>query len=251
MSWGLVAVAGATLVGSVVNANSQKKAASQAASAQNASAQAGIDETARQFDIGTDEQRKRFDQLQALLSPYVNAGNGALTGQQDLLGLNGTGAQQGAINGIQGSPQFGALAQQGEDAILANASATGGLRGGNVQGALAQFRPQLLSQLIDQQYQRLGGLTSLGQNAAAFTGNSGVQTGQGIAGLGANAGTQIAGLLGQQGAAQAGAALADGRANTQMVNGVTGAFGNFVGGGGLGKLFGPGNGGPAVDNTLF
>ncbi|WP_449405980.1 hypothetical protein [Massilia phosphatilytica] len=37
------------------------------------------------------------------------------------------------------APRFQALQQQGNDAILANASATGGLRGGNVQGALGQF----------------------------------------------------------------------------------------------------------------
>lgn len=212
MSWGMVAVAGATLVGGVMNANATKKAANQAASAQSDSAQAGIDESRRQFDA-----------VQQILSPYVNAGNGAVTGQQDLLGLNGGGAQQTAINGIQGSPQFGALAKQGEDAILANASATGGLRGGNVQGALAQFRPALLSQLIDQQYQRLGGLSQLGQASAAGVGSAGLNTG-----------SQIAGLFGQQGAAQAGGALLNGRANAQMINGVAGAFGQVVGGGGGG-----------------
>ena len=57
------------------------------------------------------------------------------------------------------------MVQQGQDAILQNASAIGGLRGGNTQAALAQFRPALLSQLIAEQYNRLGGLSSLGQNA--------------------------------------------------------------------------------------
>lgn len=253
MSWGMIAVAGATLVSGVVGANKQEKAAEQAAAAQSGSAQLGIDETRRQFDVGVAEANQRFEQLQSLLKPYVTAGNGALGGQQDLLGLNGGAAQMGAVNGIQQSPQFAALAQQGEDAILANASATGGLRGGNVQASLAQFRPQLLSQLIDQQYQRLGGLTSLGQNSAAFTGNSGLQTGQGIAGLGANAGTQVANLLAQQGSAQAGAALASGRANGQMATTAGNAFGQFVGGGGLNSLFSSPTGvaSGTVDNTLF
>jgi hypothetical protein len=64
--------------------------------------------------------------------------------------------------------------------------ATGGLRGGNVQAALGQFQPQLLAQLIDQQYSRLGGLTSIGQNAAAGVGNAGMSTGNSITGCSAN-----------------------------------------------------------------
>lgn len=252
MPWG-IAAAGIGLVGSYMSSQSQKDAAETAANAQTNASQLGIDEQRREFDLGSQEQRDRFNQVQALLAPYANAGNGAISGQQDLLGLNGMGAQQGAINGIQGSPQFGALAKQGEDAILANASATGGLRGGNVQGALAQFRPQLLSQLIDQQYQRLGSVASLGQNAAAGTGNASLQTGQSIASLGASMGNNITGLLGQQGAAQAGAALADGRANSQFINGVSNSFGSLMGGGGLSGLFGPSTGAASghVDNTLF
>lgn len=207
MSVWMAGAAAVTVAGSVYSANKSSKAAKSAAASQAESAEQGID-----------EQRRQFDALQKLLEPYVQAGNGALAGQQDLLGLNGNGAQRAAIDGIQNSAQFGALAQQGEEAILANASATGGLRGGNTQGALAQFRPQLLSQLLDQQYQRLGGLTSVGANAAAGVGNAGMQTG-----------ANVANLMGQQGAAYAGAALAQGKAAGQMASGISGAFGQFVG----------------------
>lgn len=229
MAWVGVIVGGAGLVGGIYSANKASGAAQDAAASQSQSAQLGID-----------QQNKQFEAVQKLLSPYVTAGTGALTGQQDLLGLNGMQAQQSAIGGIQSSPQFTAMQKQGEDAILANASATGGLRGGNTQGALAQFSPSLLSSLIDQQYQRLGGLTSVGQNAAAGVGNAGMATGN-----------QITGLLGQQGAAQAGASLAQGRAYGQMANSVTGAVGNFVGGGGINSLFGAGGNGGTIDNTLF
>lgn len=230
MSWIAAAVAGGTIVGGYMSSNAMGDAAETGAAAQVQSSQLGIEETRRQFDA-----------VQKLLNPYVTAGTGALTGQQDLLGVNGMQAQQSAIGGIQGSPMFGTLAKQGEDAILANASATGGLRGGNTQGALAQFRPQLLSSLIEQQYQRLGGLTQVGQASAAGVGSAGMQTGANV--------TQ---LLQQQGAATAGAALAGGRADAQFINSVTGAFGNFAGMGGLGRLGGtaPGAGG-VVDNTLF
>jgi hypothetical protein len=173
---------------------------------------------------GIDEQRRQFDAVQKLLNPYVEAGTGALGGQQALLGLGAPGSQQQAITALQGSPQFQALQQQGENAILQNASATGGLRGGNVQGALAQFRPALLSSLIEQQYNRLGGLTSIGQNAAAGVGNAGMSTG-----------ANISNLLGRQGQAQAGGILGQQGA---LSGGISQAFGAVQGAGGFGKLFG-------------
>ncbi len=250
----VLAVGGSAILGagaSIYSAKKSAKAAETAATAQSASADKGIEEQRRQFDIATDVQNKRYTEatdiqnkryadIQALLQPFVGAGTGALTGQQNILGLNGTQAQNDAYMDIQNSPGFAAMARQGEDAILQNASATGGLRGGNTQGALAQFRPQLLNQLIEQQYQRLGGLTSIGQNAAVGVGNAGMQSGQSIANFGmqsgqniANAGIQtgrdIAGLYGQQGAAQAGSALAQGQAYGQMAGGVANAFGNVAG----------------------
>jgi hypothetical protein len=153
MTWGLVAVAGATVVGGYMASSSASDAASSAAQAQGQASDKSIAESQRQFDA-----------IQKLLAPYTAAGPQALTGQQDLLGLNGSGAQGSAIAGIANGPQMQAMTQQGENSILQNASATGGLRGGNTQGALAQFRPQLLNQLIQQQYGNLGGLTSIGQN---------------------------------------------------------------------------------------
>ena len=173
---------------------------------------------------GIDEQRRQFDAIQKLLQPYTEAGTGALTQQQALLGMGTPEAQQQAIAALQGSPQFAALQQQGENAILQNASATGGLRGGNVQGALAQFRPALLSSLIDQQYSRLGGLTAIGQNAAAGVGNAGMSTG-----------SNIATLLGRQGQAEAGGILGQQGA---LTGGINKAFGAVQGAGGFGQLFG-------------
>lgn len=229
MSWGMVAVAGATLVGGVMNANSSKKAANQAADAQREASQLGIEENRRQYDLSRQDMLTAQDQFRQLLSPYVNAGGAALTGQQNLLGLNGAGAQDVAYREIASSPAFQAITQQGEDAILANASATGGLRGGNVQGALAQFRPNVLAQLIDQQYSRLGGLATMGQNSAVGVGTAGLNTGGMLAQLGGQNAMNISNLLGQQGAASAGAALAAGRARNEMTNSAVNAFGQFMG----------------------
>ena len=201
------AVVGSAVVGGVMSSKAQKSAAKTAANAQ-------IDASEK----GVEEQRRQFDALQALLKPYSDAGLSGLTGQQNLLGINGTAAQQAAINNINYSPEMQTYLQQGENAILQNASATGGLRGGNTQAALAQFRPQLLNQLINQRYQNLAGMTALGQNAAAGTGNAGMQTA-----------SNISNLYQQTGAAQAGAALANGQASANMWNGLTGAIGQVGG----------------------
>jgi len=185
-------VGGSQLVGSYMQAD----AASEAAGIQAGAAGAGIA-----------EQRRQFDALQKLLKPYTEVGVPALEAQQAFLGLKGPEAEQAAIERISGGQTFQELAKQGEEALLQRASATGGLRGGNIQGALAQFRPQLLNSLIEQQYGRLGGLTTLGQQSAAGVGTAGMQTG-----------TNVANLLGQQGAAQAGGVLGEAKAYGQLFN---------------------------------
>lgn len=91
--------------------------------------------------------------------------------------------QEQAISRIEESPYFEAMTKQGEEAILARASATGGLRGGRTQEALAQFRPQMLNQLIQQRYQQLAGLSQLGQASTMGVGQAGLQTGQMIGGI--------------------------------------------------------------------
>lgn len=201
-----IAVGGATLVSGYM----QGEAAQDAAAIQGAASEAGIQ-----------EQRRQFDKVQELLKPYTEAGVPALEAQQAFLGLKGPEAERAAIERIQGGQTFQALQQQGENALLQSASATGGLRGGNLQGALAQFRPALLSSLIDQQYGRLGGLTTLGQNAATGTGAA-AQT----------MGTNVTNLLGQQGAAAAGAEIAQGKAFGAIPSAISGGLGLFSGLGG-------------------
>lgn len=195
-------IATAVVAGSVVtgymSSKAQSSAASTAASAQEASTEASIA-----------EQRRQFDEMKETLAPYVSAGESALTQQMALAGLAGDQAQQTAIDNIENSPLFQAQVRQGEEALLQQASATGGLRGGNVQGALAQYRPQMLAQEIQNQYANLGGLTQIGQASAAGQASAGMQSA-----------SNIGNLLSQQGAAQAGAALASGQATSQMWQGI-------------------------------
>jgi len=211
MAWVATAIVGTSLVGGYMASEAQGDAADTAANAQTQSSQAQIGES-----------RRQFDEIRKLLEPYTTAGPGALSQQQALLGLSGAGAQRSAIGALEQSPQMQALTQQGENAILQNASATGGLRGGNIQAALAQFRPQILSSMIESQYSKLGGLTSIGQNAAAGVGNAGM-----------NASNQVNQALGNIGSAQAGAALASGQAQAGFAN-TLGNVGGFLGS----RLFG-------------
>jgi hypothetical protein len=148
---------------------------------------------------------------------------GALQGQQDLLGLNGSAAQQASIDALKSSPMFTSMLQQGENSILQNASATGGLRGGNVQAALAQFSPALLAATINDQYSKLSGITSLGQNSAVGAGNNGMQ-----------GGANISNLLGQIGSAQAGGALGQASAISGLAGNVSGGLGMYAALGGFG-----------------
>lgn len=125
---------------------------------------------------------------------FAQAGVEALQQQRALSGAAGPQAQQQAIAAIEQSPEFQAAVQQGESAILQNASATGGLRGGNVQAALAQYRPQLLNQFIQQKYQQLGGLAQSGLETARGITALGAGLGETISGRGAQAAQNLLGL---------------------------------------------------------
>jgi saccharopine dehydrogenase-like NADP-dependent oxidoreductase len=140
MSAVAAAVIGSAVIGGVVSSSAASKAG-------RAQVQAA--------DRSAEEQRAAREEMRTLLNPYVSAGTPALQAQMAALGLSGPEAQQAYVAEQEQSPIFQALARQQEEAILQNASATGGLRGGNVQGALAQFRPALLNQFLEQQYGRL------------------------------------------------------------------------------------------------
>lgn len=177
-------------------------------------------DVAMYYDEDTAEQHYlEFGQKEGRARPVTAATQaqpGALQRQQDLIGLNGAAAQQASIDALRNSPMFTSMLQQGENSILQNASATGGLRGGNVQAALAQFSPALLAKTINDQYARLGDLTSLGQNAAAGVGNAGMRS----------SGT-VSNLLGEIGSAQAGAALGQGSAVSGLAGSLAGGLGMY------------------------
>lgn len=118
--------------------------------------------------------------------------------------------------------------------MLANASATGGLRGGNIQSSLANFGSNTLATVIQQQLANLAPISTQGQAAATSEGQ-----------FGANSAAQVAQLFGAQGQAKAGGILGTLQGQLQQNNGFTGLATDA-----LSALLGlPGGGGaPANDD---
>ncbi|WP_373092346.1 tail fiber domain-containing protein [Zhongshania sp.] len=147
---------------------------------------------------------------------------------QQLAGLFGIGGVPGeeALATIQGSPMYQAVLgqqQAGEEAILRNAAATGGLRSGNVQDALARYSGDLQNQALTQSLTGLQGLAQLPSNAnqiAATTAGIGETLAQGrIASGQAKAAGQmgfLTGLMGMGSAAAGAGAFSDARLKAEV-----------------------------------
>lgn len=248
-----LAVAGASLADAAMSSDASRSAANKQA-----------DATASQ--IG--QQNYEFNTVRDLLQPYVDAGKNALPGYQaaqgnfqqglnlygrvlgqlnNLTGANGSPAQQAAINGLQSNPLYTTSMNLGQQAILANASATGGLRNGNTIANLGYLPGQVLSNVMGTQIGNLGtslngvtgllngqntavsqfgGLLNLGENAAAGTGQAAMSTGN-----------NISSAIGAGGAIGAGSILAGTNAMMNGINGVAGALGSYFGGSGGGGGF--------------
>ena len=167
------------------------------------------------------------------LQGYQQTGQDALAQQRALAGLDGPQAQQAAIEALKASPGYTQMMDQAQTTLLQNASATGGVRGGDTQGALAQLGPSVLNQLIQQQYANLGGLAGAGQNAASNIGQLGQASASGMASSALQgAGMQSANLQGL-GNSNANALLAQGQAWNQglqnAAGSAAGAFGTYNG----------------------
>ena len=214
-------VTGVTVGATLLSSSMQADAASEAAGIQ-----AGASDAAIQ------EQRRQFNALQTLLKPYVDVGEPAIKRlqtyaqagplafeqQQAISGLLGPERQKQAIAQIERGGGYQASVQAGEEALLQKASATGGLRGGNIQASLSQFRPQMLQAEIDKQYARLGGFSDIGRETETNLLKIGQSSAAGVGAQGVETGTNISNLLAQQGAARAGGAIGEAKAYGQLFN---------------------------------
>jgi hypothetical protein len=111
--------------------------------------------------------QQQYNTLQGQISPYLQAGQTGLTGYQNLLGANGDAEQNAAVNQIKTGAQYQGLMQTGNENVLANASATGGLRGSNTSNVLANTSIGALNSLITNKLAGYQNLMGAGQSALA------------------------------------------------------------------------------------
>lgn len=209
-------VVGGPIVNTILGSSSSKKAIGKA----NAATQLGI--TNAKGDLNS-----QLATTTANLSPWITGGQQAFGQEGDILGLHGADAQSGILSSLQNSPLFQSLMRNGQDILLNNASATGGLRGGNLQHGLANFSADTLAQVIQQQLSNLGGLSTQGLGAATNLGQ-----------FGANNASQLAGLDTGSGQANAGAILGKNAVSNNMFSQIqkmiqSAATGGMGGGGGF------------------
>lgn len=187
-------IAGVATVGA---AKMQSDASKDAASAQGAAGNSAIM-----------EQRAARDQFQQNITPYLNAGQGALGG---LNALN-----SGDYSGFQDSPDYQWALQQGGQAQDRSAAARGSLFSGGHQADLMQFGQGLAAQQLGSYRNSLFDMARLGQSSAVGAGAAGQSN--------ANA---LSGILAGQGQAQADGALNQANAWGGALNGLAGLAGQY------------------------
>ena len=165
MAWGFVAVAGASLIGGAMGSSASKDASRQ----QQAGTLAGIE-----------SQERMFDKSLSLQQPYREAGYGALESLQQQADPAG---RAELLNQYYQGGEYQALSGQVEEQQLRNAAATGGLRGGGNQAALATIAPQLGQQYLSGLNQRQTGIANMGMGAAAQGAGQAMQLGGNISAL--------------------------------------------------------------------
>jgi hypothetical protein len=216
-------VAGSIAVGAVVGAGASIYAGSKAADASESAADTAAQAQGEATDAQLGFQREQLDYLKELDKLPREYREAAIT----QLGDAYTGdmeQQQTFIDRARNSPIYAAIMgnrQSGEDAILRNASATGGLRSGNVQHNLYDSNVQLENEALltayNQQVQGLTGMANMPGYSAPIANTMGE--------MGITAGTGIA----AQGVADAQGQIASAQAWQQGIQGASSAIGTGVG----------------------
>ena len=177
MTWGMVAVAGATVVGSVISSSASKSAANQQSSAAN---------------NATALQKYQYDQTREDQAPWRTQGSAAVNSLGDLMGTsgntgtNGYGSLNQKFNGSMMNQDDGYQfrLQQGQNALNRSAASKGSsLSGGTLkalndynQGAASQEYQNAYNRYNTDQtntYNRLSSLAGLGQTSVNNTSQAG------------------------------------------------------------------------------
>lgn len=151
---------------------------------------------------------------QANIQPFADVGQAALGSRAALAGLGGQAGQQAAFAQLQESPGQRFIRDRQQRALLRNASAIGGLGGGNVRTALQEQAAGFATQDIENQRRELAQLSGGGLQAGTTLGGLGAATAGNIADLTqAQAAARASGILGAQQAEASGLEQAIGLGN--------------------------------------
>ncbi len=201
-----------SLLGSLAQGAASVYGAQQVAkSAQNAAA---INQAATQGALQL--QATQFNQAQANQQPWLTAGQGALTAQQDLMGL-GVNGSAGQLAALKSSPGYQFQLDQGNTALTNGLAARGGMGSGAAATAASKYFQYYPKTAYNNRLAQLSGLSATGQNTAV-----------GMAAQGANyantaSNTSIAGAN-----TQANAGLVGAQANQSGLMGAANAAMNYL-----------------------
>jgi len=158
------------------------------------------------------------------LAPYSQTGTQANQLQAALSGSLGPEAQKAAFQNITNAPGVEFAQKEAERALLRNASATGGLGGGNVLRDLSQLAAGTFLQNYNTQFGQIGEVANRGYGAATTGAGLQGQLGQVQAGLGQFA----AGIPLQTAGAQSGMQFQAGRDIGSAIQGTTSSLANLI-----------------------
>jgi hypothetical protein len=112
--------------------------------------------------MNMEKEGQTYDYLLEREEPYGGIREGATRQLAGLYNLEGgTGSQQQLIDQARQSPFYGAMMEQGEDAIARNQVMLGGGRSGNIESDFADFSANTLLQSYNQQLAGLQGLSQI------------------------------------------------------------------------------------------
>lgn len=167
-----------------------------------------VDAQKEAAQINQEYLNEALDYQKEVQQPVLDLRNQALPALYSFYDPTNTEGQQQFVDQAQSSPFYNSLVSQGEESIARNAAATGGLRSGSSNLALAQNNQNVLQGLVNQNLSGLSsfaqtpidtsGITNLYQNMGSNAGNSLIQQAQTQqSGLGQliGLGTNVAGLF--------------------------------------------------------
>ena len=168
------------------------------------------------------------------LNPYASTGAEAQQREAALSGALGGAAQQQAIGQFMESPGQKFLRERQEQALLRNASATGGLRGGSTLSALQEQASGIAAQQQQQQLENMRNIAQRGQQAAGQQGQFAQSGGQAGASLIGNLAQTGAGIMANAGQAAGSMAASGGQFAGNTLNQMGGQISGLRSG--LGQL---------------